>query len=230
MNDAGMKYDILRGADKEIFASWMQFSNATRYQDETINYEIQLEYMINELSNYHGINDAFNSGEMLDVLNKLYQLDDIVNRYIASHSNGVALPLPLHLSKMSAINSNAQKRTDLAQWIIDQRPIGGYNTTAEVQAAFDAFFAVAAPAVTADDEANTIVGADGTMEYSTNAGVDWFVYSSTNLPQFEGAQTVWVRVKATESTPVGPYVTLTFTENRGADPLEALNLAKVMKM
>lgn len=43
-----------------------------RYLNEMINYEIQFDYMINELFNYYGINDVFNFGEMLDVLNKFY--------------------------------------------------------------------------------------------------------------------------------------------------------------
>ncbi|MBY0217676.1 DUF4073 domain-containing protein [Paenibacillus illinoisensis] len=226
MIEASAGYSMLRGADKEIFTNIVMFEPALGQHQTPINYKGQIQLLNVLMSDYLPINRPITGSDMVAALNSLYAHYQMT-WMIGMNPNATVQPFPINMEKMSTIQNNEQRRAELADWMIYNRTgFEGYNTSAEVQAAFDAFFAVAAPAVTADDEANTIVDADGTMEYSTNAGVDWFVYSSTNLPQFEGAQTVWVRVKATESTPVGPYVTLTFTENRGADPLEALNLAK----
>ncbi|WP_153980422.1 DUF4073 domain-containing protein [Paenibacillus xylanilyticus] len=226
MGEASAAYSMLRGADKEIFTNIVMFGPALGQHQTPINYKGQIELLNVLMSDYLPINRPITGSDMDAALNSLYAHYQMTTMFGMS-PNATVQPFPINMEKMSTIQNNEQRRAELADWMIYKRTgVEGYNTTAEVQAAFDAFFAVAAPAVTADDEANAIVGADGTMEYSTNAGVDWFVYSSANQPQFEGAQTVWVRVKATESTPVGPYVTLTFTENRGADPLEALNLAK----
>ncbi|WP_416293222.1 DUF4073 domain-containing protein [Paenibacillus illinoisensis] len=226
MVEASAAYSMLRGADKEMFTNIVMFEPAIGGHQWPINYDGQLRSMIVTLSEYLPINATNTRADMEAVLNSMYGHYQFA-MMLSTSPNATVQPFPINMEKMPTIQNNEQRRAELADWMIYKRPgVEGYNTAAEVQAAFDAFFAVAAPAVTADDEANAIVGADNTMEYSTNDGVDWFVYSFTNPSQFEGAQTVWVRVKATESTPVGPYVTLTFTENRGADPLEALNLAK----
>ncbi|NGQ95604.1 DUF4073 domain-containing protein, partial [Brevibacillus sp. SYP-B805] len=42
----------------------------------------------------------------------------------------------------------------------------------------------AAPNVTADDENNVLVGADATMEYSTDGGQTWVAYDEQNVPTF----------------------------------------------
>ncbi|MEK4438791.1 DUF4073 domain-containing protein [Paenibacillus sp. FSL K6-2862] len=226
MVEASAAYSMLRGADKEIFTNIVMFGPALGQHQTPINYKGQIQLLNVLMSDYLPINRPITGSDMDAALNSLYAHYQMT-WMIGMDPNATVHPFPINMEKMSTIQSNEQRRAELADWMIYKRPgVEGYNTTAEVQAAFDAFFAVAAPAVTADDEANVILGADDTMEYSTNAGVDWFVHSSANQPQFDGVQTVWVRVKATESTPVGPYVTLTFTENRGADPLEAINLAK----
>ncbi|WP_434756388.1 DUF4073 domain-containing protein [Paenibacillus amylolyticus] len=83
-----------------------------------------------------------------------------------------------------------------------------------------------APSVTADDEANVMIGADTTMEYSENQGVDWKEYSTASPPSFDGDVSVWVRVKASSSNPASLYKELVFTKNKESNPLEELNLAK----
>lgn len=69
----------------------------------------------------------------------------------------------------------------------------------------------AAPAVTADDTANKIVGAAASMEYSVDNGTTWTAYSAETEPVFAGDQTVMVRVAAEGINPPGPATTLTFT-------------------
>jgi NPCBM-associated, NEW3 domain of alpha-galactosidase./BNR/Asp-box repeat. len=71
----------------------------------------------------------------------------------------------------------------------------------------------AAPSVTADDDANKLVGADGTMEYSLDNGTTWFSYNTTNPPSFGGTLTVMVRVKANGGNPTSEVKTLHFVQN-----------------
>ncbi|WP_165571545.1 DUF4073 domain-containing protein [Cytobacillus praedii] len=69
------------------------------------------------------------------------------------------------------------------------------------------------PQVSANDERNVIIGADSTMEYSSNNGTAWTSYDSNNAPAFPGNVTVLVRVKATGNKPAGEATTVTFTKN-----------------
>ncbi|MHC1685848.1 MAG: DUF4073 domain-containing protein [Clostridiaceae bacterium] len=72
-----------------------------------------------------------------------------------------------------------------------------------------------APNVSADDVNNKIIGADGTMEYSTDGGTTWTDYNPSNEPTFPGNQTVEVRVKEAGINPAGDITTLNFTTNQG---------------
>jgi len=68
-----------------------------------------------------------------------------------------------------------------------------------------------APNVTANDETDMIVGANSSMEYSTDGGETWTFYEDWDPPVFSGTQTVQVRV-----WPNGAVKTLYFTaENSG---------------
>ena len=68
-----------------------------------------------------------------------------------------------------------------------------------------------APAVTADDTANTVAGIDGTMEFSTD-GTTWTTYNAAtpNLPDLTGKVALQVRVKATSTTFSSEVKTLNF--------------------
>jgi len=76
-----------------------------------------------------------------------------------------------------------------------------------------------APHVTADDDANIILGADATMEYSANIG-PWTAYDPIHPPIFAGTATVLVRKAADEvaDMPAGKTATLFFTPNPPAAP------------
>ncbi|MEK5447725.1 S-layer homology domain-containing protein [Paenibacillus sp. FSL R7-0331] len=67
-----------------------------------------------------------------------------------------------------------------------------------------------APAVTADDQNNVIIGLDTSMEFSVD-DQPYVKYDGTNLPDLSGEHTVKVRVAASGSVPAGPSATLTFT-------------------
>ncbi|WCN38340.1 DUF4073 domain-containing protein [Aneurinibacillus uraniidurans] len=75
----------------------------------------------------------------------------------------------------------------------------------------------AAPSVTANDITNKLVGADGTMEYSTNNGMNWMTYDPGNEPVFNGTFTVLVRVKASGHIPAGATTSVSFTTNPSAN-------------
>ncbi|MEC1768098.1 DUF4073 domain-containing protein, partial [Schinkia azotoformans] len=68
----------------------------------------------------------------------------------------------------------------------------------------------AAPNVLANDSENNLVGANSTMEYSTDNGVTWKTYDD---PTFNGNVTVLVRVKANDHVPAGLVTTVSFTTN-----------------
>ncbi|MDF2544567.1 MAG: hypothetical protein K0S47_4285, partial [Herbinix sp.] len=71
----------------------------------------------------------------------------------------------------------------------------------------------AAPNVSADDTNNIILGADATMEYSSDNGASWTSYDPGNEPTFAGNRTVIVRVKASGNNPAGDVTTIGFTTN-----------------
>ena len=70
-----------------------------------------------------------------------------------------------------------------------------------------------APAVTADDENNDIIGLDETMEFSID-GSDYVKFDGTNAPELSGNKTVLVRVAAVEEgSSASEDTELIFTEN-----------------
>ncbi|MDG0795120.1 hypothetical protein OMP38_33065 [Cohnella ginsengisoli] len=70
----------------------------------------------------------------------------------------------------------------------------------------------AAPSVSADDAANTIIGLTTAMEYRIDGGA-YVRYDGTNAPDLSGTHTIKVRVAADPATgtPAGADTTLSFT-------------------
>lgn len=68
----------------------------------------------------------------------------------------------------------------------------------------------AAPEVTADDAADTIVGLSATMEFSLD-GAAYVKFDGTNAPSLTGTHTVSVRIAATASELASAVKTLTYT-------------------
>ncbi|WP_135557136.1 DUF4073 domain-containing protein [Paenibacillus cymbidii] len=92
----------------------------------------------------------------------------------------------------------------------------GYRSETKAVTADDGAAVVlllAAPDATADDAANTIVGATAAMEYSTDDGEHWTAYNPVDPPAFPGAKTVKIRIAATNGSLAGHAATLTFTAN-----------------
>ncbi|WP_342571259.1 S-layer homology domain-containing protein [Paenibacillus sp. FSL R5-0749] len=74
----------------------------------------------------------------------------------------------------------------------------------------------AAPNVTADDQNNTIIGLDTSMEYQVDNGA-YILFNGSNAPDLSGEHTVKVRVAANRSVPAGTETSLEFTANLATD-------------
>ncbi|MFJ2046666.1 S-layer homology domain-containing protein [Paenibacillus taichungensis] len=139
LSTAGMAYGDLQGADKSIFTSIILFLNQVGIGlGSPIHYQGQLEYMLVEMNGYTAVNSSVDPLNMAMTLNNLYMTYDFIQ--IQSTSNTNVQPFVLDLGKMSTIENDTQRKNDLAQWMIDHKPLGGYSSVSEVQAEFDAFF------------------------------------------------------------------------------------------
>ncbi|WP_217596361.1 DUF4073 domain-containing protein [Cohnella sp. GbtcB17] len=116
----------------------------------------------------------------------------------------------LDLSKMNDPAFPEDAYEALSNWMLEHRPEGGFADLAAIQSAFNEFFTPAAPSVTADDNADKLVGADATMEYSTDDGKTWKSYDPENVPVFSGYVTVLVRVKENGVRSTSPTTTVSF--------------------
>jgi hypothetical protein len=74
------------------------------------------------------------------------------------------------------------------------------------------------PSVRVDDQNNTILGANSSMEYSIDGGVTWISYDENNPPKFAGRVDVKIRVKAGADHPAGEVTTLHFYSNPTPTP------------
>ncbi|MEI7027764.1 DUF4073 domain-containing protein [Paenibacillus sp. y28] len=68
--------------------------------------------------------------------------------------------------------------------------------------------------VTADDDLDVLAGADASMEYSTDGGVNWTSYDPAEAPTFAGAKTVLVRTAASSTALAGEAIAVSFTANK----------------
>ncbi|WP_273326350.1 DUF4073 domain-containing protein [Vallitalea guaymasensis] len=73
-----------------------------------------------------------------------------------------------------------------------------------------------APEVTGNDNTNVLIGADETMEYSTDNGNAWITYNNSNIPRFPGNITVKVRYKETSLTNASNAIDVRFTINNSS--------------
>jgi len=180
---------------------------------------------------YTSINSAKNAIYMKNALINLRLIQKETAEYKASNPQQHLEPFWFNFDKVDDPSFTYSRYQELAQWMIDKRPVNGYGSFFQVQQTFDSFFNSGpsvmppAPDVQADDINNTIIGADATMEYSLNGGSQWLSYVPEENPRIDGAYTVLVRVKATGNVPAGKFTTLTFTENMPLTPMEQLNEA-----
>ncbi|OMF13792.1 hypothetical protein BK131_14095 [Paenibacillus amylolyticus] len=227
MYKSGVKYEEMSGVDRQIISHFIQMTLIAFHGSEgSTELDNAFFQVIFGITGYPEINKAKVEELMLETLNFNQFFKGSIDEFIDDNPESGAVAYPLDFDKLKSIQEDSEQMTELANWMIEKMPQGGFASIEDIQKSFDQFFNSAAPLVTVDDDVNVIVGADDTMEYTQNNGENWFDYSTTNPPEFKGNKTVWVRVKANESNAASLYEILIFTENKETDPLESLNLAK----
>ncbi|AWB46542.1 hypothetical protein DCC85_21805 [Paenibacillus sp. CAA11] len=213
----GESFVTMSAVDKQIFAYMMKFEYL-RMDDRERNADSLRELLSMRLSSYNPINKVKDQTWMYNALVNLRLLQKEANQFNDNNSEPLMDAFGLNLDKVDDIDFAVYK--ELAQWMIDHRPAEGYPDYAAVQQQFNCFFVPCAPKVTADDTENTLVGADSTMEFSTDSGANWTAYDPEHAPVFTGNVTVQIRVKATYSKPSGDVTTVHFTETEtNPDPI-----------
>ncbi|WP_145150550.1 DUF4073 domain-containing protein [Paenibacillus xylanexedens] len=191
-------------ADQQLIAYIAKFTSVATDTESAVG----LMFTLSE--EFPSINQAETASEILNNLN-LYQMLQMQYQILLANNPGLSLQeSPLKFDQIVTLSTNAEQQ-QLAEWMLSERPVGGYEKIKDIQRAFDLFFAPPAPNVTADDTANVVIGADETMEYSKDNGETWNKFTDTD--RFEGNQIIVVRVRAKGNTPAWKWTTLTFTSN-----------------
>lgn len=203
-------YIALTPVDKHIFtySLYLQLAMAGSIESTELNPAMLLTAMLLGAGYYSPVNGVSAPEQMKAVLTSLQGTQEQVKQFKAQYPEIAIENWQLDLSKLS----DPKLYDAVAQWMLDKRPKGGYADLAAVQSAFDQFFVPAAPQVTADDNADKLVGADATMEFSIDGGATWTSYDPERTPSFVSNVTVLVRVKASGATPAGETTSVTFTQ------------------
>ncbi|WP_186333737.1 S-layer homology domain-containing protein [Paenibacillus xylanexedens] len=140
MVEASDAYRILSGADKGMYTNILMFEPALGNFEKDIYYNGQLQALIVTLSEYLPINKASNVTDMEAVLNAMYWNHFISVSFAGNNPSLQLYIFPVNMEKMSTIQNDTTKKSELAQWMIEHKPQSGYETLSEVQTTFDAFF------------------------------------------------------------------------------------------
>ncbi|KAA8753466.1 S-layer homology domain-containing protein [Paenibacillus sp. UASWS1643] len=138
---AGNHYMNLTGADLPMFVSYLMFYNII-FMDSSdpTQFNSQLEFMVSKISEYKELNGALDLSSMEASLDNLYGMYDFIQMHVIFNPNPNIQPFVFNMEKMSTIQNDPTKKSELAQWMIDHKPQNGYETVSEVQKEFDAFF------------------------------------------------------------------------------------------
>lgn len=139
MVEASASYSTLRGADKVMYKNIVMFEAALGKYETPIYYDGQIKLVMELLSEYLPINVANNISDMEATLDSMFG-HYFMTMMFGTDPSVTVQPFPVNMEKMSTIENNDQKRADLAQWMIEHRPVEGYNDVTQLQAVFDAFF------------------------------------------------------------------------------------------
>lgn len=192
-------------ADQRIIAYIAKMTSITTSNDSAISLLFMISAELPSLNQAESANDAWQN------LTYYYMMQVQTELYVNQHPEVMLQDFPLQLDQLNEISEDMDQQQQLAEWMLSERPVGGYEKIKDIQKAFDLFFAPPAPKVTADDTVNVVIGADETMEYSKDNGETWNKF--TNTDRFEGNQIIVVRVRAKGNTPAWKWTTLTFTSN-----------------
>ncbi|MEK3705399.1 S-layer homology domain-containing protein [Paenibacillus sp. FSL R7-0198] len=140
---AGNDYMSLMGADLSMFTSNLMFFNIIfMNSSDPTHFNSQLEFMVTKISEseYKELNGALDLSSMEASLDILYGMYDFIQMNVIFNPNPNIQPFVFDMEKMSTIQNDTTKKSELAQWMIDHKPQNGYETVSQVQTAFDAFF------------------------------------------------------------------------------------------
>ncbi len=209
LSQMGESYVNMSDIDKSIFAyrTKFHFLNAQITRDQI------LETLTATFSTYRPINRVIKKVDMYNILVNLRLLQKESSQLILDYPQYGMDIFALDLKKVDDPDFTFARYQELAQWMINQRPEKGYANYLEIQMAFDRFFTPSTPNVSGNDVTNKLIGADETMEYSTDSGISWTTYTEQEAPIFIGNVTVKIRVKANGNIPAGEITTVTFTAN-----------------
>ncbi|KQY79930.1 hypothetical protein ASD24_18485 [Paenibacillus sp. Root52] len=136
LRTASSSYSLLRGVDRALLVNTAYNKYVRANLGNPVPYATKLSFMTTQLALFDGMNGT----SVSSALNNLYSVYIANQDYIQNQDSSFP-PFALNLSKMSEI-INYHELSELADWIIDNRPESGfYDNIAQVQSAFDSFFA-----------------------------------------------------------------------------------------
>ncbi|WP_340015001.1 DUF4073 domain-containing protein [Paenibacillus sp. FSL K6-1318] len=191
-------------ADQHLMAYLAKFSQVKSNNDSSVGLLLMVPIQFPLINKGETANEI----AMTIMFYSMIQMES--DSYIAANPETSLHKFPLELEKLAEL-SDENEHQQFIQWMLNERPDGGYPKVKDIQKTMDLFFAPPAPKVTADDTANVVIGADETMEYSKDNGETWNKFTDTD--RFEGNQIIVVRVRAKGNTPAWKWTTLTFTSN-----------------
>ena len=191
-------------ADQHLMAYFAKYSQVTSTSDISVSLLLMVPKQFPLINKVVTVNDM---GMAISIYSMIQMQSD---SYISINPETSLHKFPLELEKLAELSDESEHQ-QFIQWMLTERPEGGYPKVKDIQNTIDLFFAPPAPEVTADDTANVVIGADETMEYSKDDGKTWNKFTGTD--RFEGNQKIVVRVRAKGNTPAWKWTTLTFTSN-----------------
>lgn len=206
-------YKALTPVEKSIYAYYVYLALTTLDKlpegQEVDNVAGGLFFiLLGLIDRYSPVNQALTTEQMSESLQFLQATQLMADTL--QKENAEIEDWDLDLSKINDPAFPKEAFDALSEWMLAKRPEGGFADLAAIQSAFDQFFTPAAPSVTADDNADKLVGADATMEYSTDDGKTWTIYDPEKAPEFPGYVTVLVRVKENGVRNASPTTTVSF--------------------
>ncbi|MEK3705398.1 S-layer homology domain-containing protein [Paenibacillus sp. FSL R7-0198] len=101
--------------------------------------EVGVGYLLTVPAMFPSLNKAETANDMEQILDMFYSVQKQSQQYNASEPTIAVEKFPLQLEKLSDLLNDSEEES-LAQWMLDQRPNGGYASFVAIQEAFDRFF------------------------------------------------------------------------------------------
>ena len=156
LQELGMKYLSFSKVDKELLSNI-----AKRFtHDEDIFMKDSYGFFLMLLVQYSPINSSDGTEGMANALLKLHTFQKLIEQEVVTNEK-----FPLDFSKMSSFANDEVKMGQLAQWMLDKKPVEGYQSYEQIQKAFNSFFG---PVITPTDPDSSTGGGSNTGGNSSN--------------------------------------------------------------